>query len=222
MQGEVMKFLLGFILLLAGASQSNAASILLADFSSGGGVGNGTFEQSSYYSTSLSLFYAENDRFTLPRDGGLLSTDGPQIGQYVSTQEGQTPTYHFNAQTDADFTAFASRLSAGDTSFMVGESVLDINGSTITGSAARTSPWFSLDESVLFGSNITEIVMIVNEIDYGYHENDPFFSSTNSSHYYSAQWQIYGELTPVPVPAAIWLFGSGLIGLLGFRKTKKL
>ncbi len=30
-----------------------------------------------------------------------------------------------------------------------------------------------------------------------------------------------GSLTAVPVPAAIWLFGSGLIGLLGMRRNKQ-
>ena len=27
--------------------------------------------------------------------------------------------------------------------------------------------------------------------------------------------------TPVPVPAAVWLFGSGLLGLIGFARRKK-
>ena len=29
------------------------------------------------------------------------------------------------------------------------------------------------------------------------------------------------QLTAVPVPAAVWLFGSGLIGLVGFARRKK-
>jgi hypothetical protein len=28
-------------------------------------------------------------------------------------------------------------------------------------------------------------------------------------------------VNPVPVPAAIWLFGTGLIGLVGFSKRRK-
>jgi hypothetical protein len=28
------------------------------------------------------------------------------------------------------------------------------------------------------------------------------------------------QLTAVPVPAAVWLFGSGLIGLVGFARRK--
>ena len=30
------------------------------------------------------------------------------------------------------------------------------------------------------------------------------------------------EFTPVPIQAAVWLFGSGLIGLMGFSRRKKL
>jgi len=30
------------------------------------------------------------------------------------------------------------------------------------------------------------------------------------------------NISPVPVPAAVWLFGSGLIGLIGLAKSKKI
>lgn len=30
-----------------------------------------------------------------------------------------------------------------------------------------------------------------------------------------------GSISAVPVPAAVWLFGSGLLGLLGFSRTRK-
>jgi len=30
-----------------------------------------------------------------------------------------------------------------------------------------------------------------------------------------------GNLAPVPVPAAVWLFGSALVGLIGFGRTRK-
>jgi len=33
-------------------------------------------------------------------------------------------------------------------------------------------------------------------------------------------WNTTVEITPVPVPAAIWLFGSGLLGLVGVARRK--
>ena len=36
-----------------------------------------------------------------------------------------------------------------------------------------------------------------------------------------AIWEEVGGPSPVPVPAAVWLFGSGLLGLVGFARRKK-
>ncbi|WP_424206737.1 VPLPA-CTERM sorting domain-containing protein [Sulfuricaulis sp.] len=33
--------------------------------------------------------------------------------------------------------------------------------------------------------------------------------------------EIRGFLAPVPIPAAAWLFGSGLLGLIGVAQRKK-
>jgi len=41
----------------------------------------------------------------------------------------------------------------------------------------------------------------------------------NSNH--RGHWLVRETLSPVPVPAAIWLFGTGLLGLIGFRKRRK-
>lgn len=35
-------------------------------------------------------------------------------------------------------------------------------------------------------------------------------------------WAVYsGDVSPVPVPAAVWLFGSGLVGLAGLARRKR-
>ena len=41
---------------------------------------------------------------------------------------------------------------------------------------------------------------------------------------WTAQFQVAGHFTPtaVPVPAAVWLFGSGLVGLVGVARRKKV
>ena len=31
----------------------------------------------------------------------------------------------------------------------------------------------------------------------------------------------FAQVAPVPVPAAVWLFGSGLLGLLGVARRRK-
>jgi hypothetical protein len=42
------------------------------------------------------------------------------------------------------------------------------------------------------------------------------------SDYHYESWQFNMSTTPVPVPAAVWLLGSGLVGLAGFRRKLKL
>jgi len=40
----------------------------------------------------------------------------------------------------------------------------------------------------------------------------------------TVQWHLSGSgayTAPVPIPAAVWLFGSGLLGLLGIARRKK-
>ncbi len=37
----------------------------------------------------------------------------------------------------------------------------------------------------------------------------------------SSGWTLSLETTPVPIPAAAWLFGSGLLGFIGLAKRKK-
>jgi hypothetical protein len=44
---------------------------------------------------------------------------------------------------------------------------------------------------------------------------------TYSNSAYEPAFKIVGETTPVPIPAAVWLLGSGLIGLIGIRRFRK-
>ena len=47
-------------------------------------------------------------------------------------------------------------------------------------------------------------------------ENDP-----NGYGGYQYGLHLIGNISTVPVPAAVWLFGSGLLGLVGFARRKK-
>jgi len=46
--------------------------------------------------------------------------------------------------------------------------------------------------------------------------NNPFAGSATDN-----QPLMWADFTPVPVPAAVWLFGSGLVGLVGMARRKK-
>jgi len=63
-------------------------------------------------------------------------------------------------------------------------------------------------------------------------ENDPFgrawsfsvggYQQTDIKNRYNLVWAVQsGDVSAVPVPAAVWLFGSGLLGLVGVARRKK-
>lgn len=47
--------------------------------------------------------------------------------------------------------------------------------------------------------------------------NDP----GGAFHNFASNWRLEGTMTVVPVPAAVWLFGSGLIGLVGVARRRR-
>jgi hypothetical protein len=56
--------------------------------------------------------------------------------------------------------------------------------------------------------------MIGDEVSYFAFDGD-IGGLTPFTSYYLA-----GQINPVPIPAAVWLFGTALIGLVGFSKKK--
>jgi hypothetical protein len=76
----------------------------------------------------------------------------------------------------------------------------------------------------LISGNITDLGLaaILNFSDNSVHirydvgAGNPTFDFTGGR----AQFQITTDVSAVPVPAAVWLFGSGLMGLLGFNRKR--
>jgi hypothetical protein len=48
-----------------------------------------------------------------------------------------------------------------------------------------------------------------------------WLNHSDQSHIYASDWLFTGSRTAVPLPAAIWLFGSGLLGLFGFGLRRR-
>ena len=56
---------------------------------------------------------------------------------------------------------------------------------------------------------------------WGFSTDDGIQAIGDKSYYFYA-WAVQsGDVSAVPVPAAVWLFGSGLLGLIGVAKRKK-
>lgn len=50
-------------------------------------------------------------------------------------------------------------------------------------------------------------------------QGGPFYDTQDGG--FNFNFNLQGTMTVVPVPAAVWLFGSGLLGLMGIAKRKK-
>jgi hypothetical protein len=62
---------------------------------------------------------------------------------------------------------------------------------------------------------------LINDIATSYTQ---FFLDQNPFEGIQYEFDIYGNdplISVVPVPAAVWLFGSGLLGLIGISRRKK-
>lgn len=74
---------------------------------------------------------------------------------------------------------------------------------------------FTTDLSPFIGNGTIEFFLGANSFDsYSVTSNASASLSTN----YSGEVSVVYDYHPVPVPAAVWLLGSGLIGMLGLRK----
>ena len=84
----------------------------------------------------------------------------------------------------------------------------------------NTGPFSNLLNGYVYWSG-TEYFYPTLDLVYG------FFSHTGTQSYTSKSsdnpsWAVHdGDVSAVPIPAAIWLFGSGLIGLIGVARRKK-
>jgi hypothetical protein len=86
--------------------------------------------------------------------------------------------------------------------------------SVINSSGTLTSPTITHTFSPL--QNVTYIAIGVSPYT-NIGDLGPVKSTANRSDFFIQQL----SLTEVPIPAALWLFGSGLLGLIGFSRRKK-
>ena len=94
---------------------------------------------------------------------------------------------------------------------------LDNSNGVPAGSEDDVSMALGWDFSLVAGETATIMLMLGVDDPGGFSlkHTDP---DSDESFYLSGTLGI--SLSPIPVPAAIWLFGSGLVGLIGFSRRK--
>ncbi|HEY9051298.1 MAG TPA: VPLPA-CTERM sorting domain-containing protein [Gammaproteobacteria bacterium] len=74
-----------------------------------------------------------------------------------------------------------------------------------------------LDSRTVSGTSFFTVELLIE----GIHSVEIDFDDTNEYGYYLDDLS-FSTPSPVPLPSAAWLFYSGLIGLVGFARRKKL
>lgn len=108
--------------------------------------------------------------------------------------------------------AGASIFSAGDLIDSVG-----IEGDIVTAGGGRIEVGLSY---ILVGNAFTS----TDSSNYPFDPNDlllALFFIVEEDSGGNIIFDAVGQLNPVPIPAAVWLFGSGLLGLIGVARRKK-
>ena len=113
--------------------------------------------------------------------------------------------FSLTTDTDLELTGFMDSWDGWNDSVIGYVSLYDGTGNVLYNQSVSS---FNSFENILFSS-------LLGAGDYRFiAASDPFFTASGSS------YDVQVSLTSVPVPAAVWLFGSGLIGLAGFAKRK--
>jgi hypothetical protein len=139
---------------------------------------------------------------------------------------------------EATLTSFGTDFYVGAAS--IGNEVCAIQGhnceadleisfnSLVSNLSFVTSGWDdgdSVSASIYDASNSLLATIIITSntlVDFStYTGISRLFLDDNSSGYGIAYDQFNFNTTTVPVPAAVWLFGSGLLGMIGFSRRKR-
>jgi len=114
-----------------------------------------------------------------------------------------------------DDTLFINNLYGTSIPYATISDVWDVSSSNDT--QAFGLALYSLDTNLFSGTDFQPIPPTLDNIDISLFYIEELDASGNSIYLATG---ILSSVTVVPVPAAMWLFGSGLIGLLGFMRNK--
>lgn len=204
---NVKKNLAVLVLLVISAlltGRANAA-ILLGSHTSERGPFQAYFEEL----ITVAPFFGD----ALPDEAGA-TTYSPFGSIYVD--EGTINTPHFTHSAHPDFGGAVAFLTngnddlVGDTIFAFGSnSSSGVTESTVLSGSGFTDPDF---DGCVITSMIFKLTDFVDFVDYG---------GVGSTNWYGLEYEVRYFGDPVPIPASVWLLGSGLVGLIAIRRKLK-
>jgi len=116
------------------------------------------------------------------------------------------------------FTYFSPSGKDGETASLSGLSGPNIDLNTMTADMTSMFANWNSNGDYVGEYNIGGIASITNLDEYNYEL--VWGSIQTSGPYQGLTVNMTMQVSPVPLPAAVWLFGSGLIGLTGFARRK--
>jgi hypothetical protein len=162
----------------------------------------------TYNGSTLDTMVLSGTDFPLNRWLNDASSDSAWIKPNTSRGNDQEGTYTF--ATTFDLTGFDPTTAYISGKWSTDNSGVDIllNGVSLGLTAEGLESWydFVIDSGFIAGINSLEFVVY----------NKPGLSGNPTG----LRVDMAGTATVVPVPAAVWLFGSGLLGLMGYSRRK--
>jgi hypothetical protein len=189
-----MKLAAAILGLLSVSQIANSATITNGSFDSGltgwGTAGNVTLDAGGY---------AVLNTFSTVDTSAYGGTNGSTLSQTVNALAGDVISFSYSFNTDDYLPYNDFALVAGDAQYSVSD--------VATVGDGDSSGWQNFSFTAL--SDFSDLKFIVSN------HTDTAFNSTLFIDNVSS-----GSVSAVPVPAAVWLFGSGVLGLLGFNRKR--
>lgn len=180
----------------------NVTATTMGDFSYGSAGG---------FTPNVAVSYATD----LGGDLGFWTTGYNDLVNVVENEVDGQNGYQLDFTAEAGFNAVLNSLNLGNFGNAItipGMSVTDGNGSVLFSSTNFALPASSAPSSLFFDfGGLTAQTLILHVDTTGLGGNSDNVGLDNIQ---------FSQISVVPVPAAAWLFGSGLLGLIGVARRK--
>ena len=194
------------------------------------GYSNSAFSLTTTY-TDQTSFLGDVDSELFLIDFNAISNplvgNGVFVGQVdFGSPEASNPDnvlFNSSAMTDTGSTTATNSVGPIDGAFLTADSVYAFSLDFLSSGNPQTISIFD------FGGGLLDSVLtpaggffgLISDTSIGsFLITNGEFSPNNRDRFFIDNFGAY-SVSPVPIPAAVWLFGTGILGLIGFSKRRK-